>query len=185
MLTHKPDWVAVMTWTGAEQLVAQRFSEGGIENYLPMLYRRDMRYKPDAVPEKPMFPSYIFARISDKQIFQTRTTKGVIQIVSSQHSIITVPQKDIDNVKAFEQTERNWFLHQTQKLVKGAHVTITSGEFAGMQGRMVKGCPDGNFCVSIAVMNISFVIRVRRSELIVATEPETAEVQKTSAGDCL
>lgn len=177
MLTHKPDWVAVMTWTGAEPLVAKRFDEDGIEYYLPMIHKRDLRFKPSEMPEKPMFPSYIFARISDKQIYQTRTTKGVLKIVSSQHSIITVPQRDIDNVRAFEASQRKWFLHETQQLRKGAWVTITNGEFAGMQGRMVKGCPDGNFCVGIEVMNVSFVVRVRRSELVVAPEPEETAME--------
>lgn len=172
MLTKNPDWVAVMTWPNAERLVASRFEEGGIEYYLPMLQGRDLRYKKQLSPEKPMFPCYLFARINDKQIYQTRTTKGVIQIVSSQHSIIVVPQRDIDNVKAFEASQREWFIHETHKLTKGSWVTITNGEFAGMQGRLVKDCPDGNFCVSISVMNVSFVVNVLRSELVSTADPE-------------
>ncbi len=171
MLTHKPDWVAVMTWPGAEHLVAGRFEEANIEYYLPMLHVRDMRYKKIQMPEKPMFPCYLFACINDRQIYQTRTTRGVISIVSSQHSIIVVPERDIENVRAFESSQRKWYIHETQKLVKGASVTIIDGEFAGMQGRMIKGCPDGNFCVSINVMNVSFVVRVRRAELMASAEP--------------
>ncbi|MBR6844792.1 MAG: transcription termination/antitermination NusG family protein [Bacteroidales bacterium] len=174
MLTHKPDWVAVMTWPGAENLVANRFEEGGIEHYLPMIQARDLRFKHDVNPDKPMFPCYLFARINDKQIYQTRTTRGVIQIVSSQHSIIVVPQRDIDNVKAFEASKREWYLHETHKLVKGAWVAVTEGEFAGMQGRLVSNCSDGNFCVSLSVMNISFVVELSRSELVPAAEPADA-----------
>ena len=164
-----------MTFTGAEKLVASRLDESGIENYLPLLHVRDRRHKGTDMPEKPMFTSYLFARINDKQIYQTRTTKGVIQIVSSQHSIIVVPQRDIDNIRTFEATQRDWYFHETQKLVKGARVTITNGEFAGMQGRMVRGCADGNFCVNIEVLNLSFVVRVKRSELVAAPEPEENE----------
>lgn len=178
MLTHNPDWVAVMTFTGAEALVASRFKDDGIEHYLPMLYIKDRRFKKHDLPEGPMFPSYLFARITAKQIYQTRTTKGVIQIVSSNHSIIVVPQRDIDNVRAFETTQRKWQIHQTQQLKKGALVTITNGEFAGMQGRMVRGCADGNFCINIEVMHVSFVVRVRRSELIANPEPEEEETEK-------
>ncbi len=168
MLSNKYEWVAVMTWPHAESLVASRLEEAGIEYYLPMLQGRDLRYKRILTPEKPMFPCYLFAKINDKHIYQTRTVKGVIQIVSSAHSIIVVPQKDIDNVKAFEKSQREWYLRETHKLVKGAEVTITNGEFAGMQGRMVKDNPDGNFCVSITVMNVSFLVHVRRDELVAA-----------------
>ena len=167
MLDSNPSWVAVMTYPNAETLVAERFrkAEPPIEHYLPMLAGKDKRFKKNPLPEKPMFPCYVFARINKKQIYQTRTTKGVLFIVSSQHSIIQIPDKEIAAVKTFEASQRKFFIHETTKLVKGAETLITDGEFAGLQGRIVKGCKDGNFCVSISVMNISFVVRVRRDEM--------------------
>ncbi len=167
MLDSNPSWVAVMTYPGAEPLVAERFRDATppIEYYLPMLYGKDKRFKKNPIQEKPMFPCYVFARINNKQVYQTRTTKGVLFIVSSQHSIIQVPEKDIEAVRAFEASQRKFYIHETTKLVKGAEAIITDGEFAGMRGRLVKGCKDGNFCVSISVMNLSFVVRLRRYEL--------------------
>ncbi len=167
MLTEKPSWVAVMTHPNAETLVAERFrkAEPPIEYYLPMLAGKDKRFKKNPMPEKPMFPCYIFAHINKWQIYPTRTTKGVLFIVSNQHSISQIPDKDIEAVKTFEAAQRKFFIHETTKLVKGAETLITDGEFAGLQGRIVKGCKDGNFCVSISVMNISFVVKVRRDEM--------------------
>ena len=183
MLTSKPTWVAVMTHPNTEILVAERFrnAEPPIECYLPMLATKDKRFKADSIPEKPMFPCYLFARINKKQIYQTRTTRGVIYIVSSQHNIIEVPESDIEAVRAFENSERKFQIHETQKLVKGADVVITNGEFAGLKGRMVKGCKDGNFCVSISVMNVSIVVHVRRDELRSAT-PE--DMEPVEPGPC-
>ena len=162
-----PSWVAVMTHPNAEMLVARRFAEAEppVEHYLPLMRVKDRRFKKDSMPEKAMFPCYLFARINAKQIYQTRTTKGVIAIVSSQHSIIPVPQSDIDKVKTFEATQRKIFIHETSQLVKGAECEIMQGEFAGMRGTLVRGCKDGNFCVSISAMNVSFVVRVKRDEL--------------------
>lgn len=167
MLTSKPSWVAVMTYSNAETLVAEKFRDGEppIEYYLPMLAGKDKRFKKNPLPEKPMFPCYLFAHINNKQIYQTRTTKGVIYIVSSQHSIIEVPEREIEAVRMFEATQRKFFLHETSQLMKGARARITEGEFAGLEGVLVKGCKDGNFSVSISVMNISFVIHARRDEL--------------------
>jgi len=167
MLTSKPSWVAVMTYPNAETLVAEHFrnDEHPIEYYLPMLAGKDKRFKKSPLPEKPMFPCYIFARINNKQIYQTRTTPGVVYIVSSAHSIIEVPERDIEAVRRFEASQRKFFIHETSQLTKGAEAIITEGEFAGLKGRLVKGCKDGNFCVSISVMNMSFVVRLRRDEL--------------------
>ena len=175
MLTSKPSWVAVMTHPQAETLVAERLRNAEIECYLPMLAEKDKRFKKNPIQEKPMFPCYLFARISDRQIYQTRTTKGVIYIVSSQHSIIEVPEREIEAVRTFETTQRKIFLHETSELVKGAETVITQGEFAGLRGRLVKGCKDGNFCVSISVMNISFVVHLRRNELRPVTTEEHAD----------
>ena len=108
---------------------------------------------------------FLFVRINNKQIFQTRTTRGVIAIVSSNHSIIQVPDREIEAIRRFEASQRKIHLHETAQLVKGAEVTILSGEFAGMQGRLIKDCKDGNFSVQISALNISFVVQVKRSEL--------------------
>lgn len=167
MLDSRPAWVAVMTHPNTEALVAQRFQESipPIECYLPMMGVRDRRFKQDAQPEKPMFPNYVFARINNKQVYQTRTTHGVIYIVSSQHSIIQVPDREIEAVRRFEASQRKYRFIETSKLVRGAQAIIREGEFAGLEGTLVKDCKDGNFCVSIEVMNISIVVHVRRDEL--------------------
>lgn len=174
MLTSKPSWVAVMTYPNAETLVAEHFrnDEHPIEYYLPMLAGKDKRFKKNPLPEKPMFPCYIFAHINNKQIYQTRTTHGVVYIVSSAHSIIEVPERDIEAVRRFEASQRKFFIHETSQLTKGAEAIITEGEFAGLKGRLVKGCKDGNFCVSINVMNMSFVVHLRRDELRPASTDE-------------
>lgn len=173
MLTSKPAWVAVMTRPNAETLVAERFREAEppIECYLPMMMGKDKRFKRNPNQEKPMFPNYLFARINDKQIYQTRTVKGVACIVSSQHSIIQVPDREIEAVRLFENTQRKIHFHETSHLVRGAKATILEGEFAGMEGTLVKQCKDGNFSVNIEVMNISIVVHVKRNELRPAEEP--------------
>ncbi|MBO7100509.1 MAG: transcription termination/antitermination NusG family protein [Bacteroidales bacterium] len=177
MLDSKPSWVAVMTYPNAESLVAQRFedAEPPIEHYLPKIAGRDKRFKKNPLPEKAMFPCYLFARINNKQIYQTRTTRGVLRIVSTQHSIIQVPDRDIENIRRFEASLRDIHIHETIKLVRGAHIHITEGEFAGMEGTIVKGCKDGNFCVSIDVMHVSIVVQLRREELIPVMEEAEQE----------
>lgn len=174
MLTSTPAWCAVLTYPNAETTVANNFAkaEPPIEYYLPMLANRDRRFKHNDMPEKAMFPCYIFVRINNKQVYQTRTTHGVVYIVSSQHSICVVPDSDIEAVRRFEASQRKVFVHETHKLVKGAPATILNGEFAGMQGRLLKDCKDGNFAVSISVLNMSFVVHVKRSELRPSTDDE-------------
>lgn len=175
MLTKRHAWVAVMTRSHFEATVASLLEEAGIEAYLPMMKVRDLRNKRGGMIEKPMFPCYLFARINNSQVYQTRTTRGAVGIVTINHNIIEVPQRDIDNVHAFEASQRQVFIRETCKLIKGAWVTVTGGEFAGMTGRLLKDCNDGNFCVSLSVMNLSFVVELGRSELLPVDEPTEEE----------
>lgn len=167
MLDSRHAWVAVMTFPNAETKVADNFenAEPPIEYYLPMMAVKDRRRKLVDMQEKPMFPGYIFAHINNKQVYQTRTTKGVMFIVSSQHSIVKVPDKEIEAVRKFEATKRKFFTAATSSLVKGAKVTVLEGEFAGMEGTLLKGNRNGNFCVNISVMNVSIIVHLKRSEL--------------------
>lgn len=165
MLTDKFEWVAVMTNPQAERKAAKALGDLGLEVYLPMLCGHDRRHKGADGMEKPMFPGYLFVKINNRLIYDTRTARGVFGIVTSDHSACVVPQCDIDNVRAFEATQRKVFVHDTSALVKGAMATITAGEFAGMQGRLIRGCKDGNFAVCIEVMHLSLVVHVRRDEL--------------------
>ena len=172
MLTEEHEWAAVMTYPQAERLAASTLQSLGIEVYLPLLPGRDRRFKKEQMPEKPMFPCYLFAKINKREVYMTRTARGVFGLVTSNHSVCVVPQRDIDNVRVFEASQRKVFIHDTSKLTKGALATITNGEFAGMQGRLIRGCKDGNFAVSIEVMNVSFVVHIRRDELAPANTPE-------------
>ena len=179
MLDSNPAWVAVMTHPNAEPLVAERFrtADPPVECYLPLIVGKDKRFKEKDKVEKPMFPCYLFAHINDKQIYQTRTTRGVIYIVSSQHSIITMRDSEIEAIRRFEATQRKVYFYETSQLRRGAKATILAGEFAGMEGTLVKQCKEGNFCVNIEVMNISIVVHVKREELRPCgkEEPEESE----------
>ena len=160
-----------MTLPGKEQYVARRFEDADdphgqkpIEYYLPMLAIRDKRRK-ELMPEKPMFPGYIFAHINKRQILATRSTRGVLFIVTSRHEVITMRDSEIEAIRRFEATQRNFHIRETAKLVKGARAKILSGEFAGLEGVLVKDDKDGNFAISIDVMNTSFLVHIKRSEL--------------------
>ena len=138
MLGEKREWVAVMTYTGSEATVARRFEAADdphgqkpIEYYLPMLANKDKRFK-QQIAEKPMFPGYIFAHINKFQVLATRSCRGVLHIVSSHHEVVTMRDSEIEAIRRFEATQRQFQIRETALLVKGARTRIMSGEFAGL-----------------------------------------------------
>lgn len=175
-----------MTYPGSETRVARRFEEDDdphgqkpIEYYLPMLAIRDRRCKGDNMVERPMFPGYIFAHINKRQILATRSCHGVLFIVTNRHEIITMRDSEIEAIRRFEATQRAYRICETSKLIKGAHATILSGEFAGLEGVLVKDDKDGNFAVNISVMNLSFLVHIKRSELRATNTAEMPENNDT------
>ena len=51
-------------------------------------------------------------------------------------------------------------VYNTDHLKKDAHVAVVAGEFAGLQGIIIKDCKDGNFAVQIEKLNLSLVVRL-------------------------
>lgn len=173
MKGNEQHWVVAFTYPGDEQKVQQRYAQlkPPIECYLPLVRRFEGGRYTGEVAYEPMFPCYLFLKINQYRIYDARTARGVIKLLSKPNfdtgfrELAEVTESEMNAIRAFEETHRKFYLHESSKLVKGATATILSGEFKGMTGRLVKACKDGNFCITIEAVGKSFVTRISRSEL--------------------
>ncbi len=173
MKGNEQHWVVAFTYPGDEKRVQQRYAQHQppIECYLPLIKRFEGGRYTSEVEDEPMFPCYLFLKINQYRIYDARTTKGVIKLLSKPNfetgfrELAEVSDDEMNAIRSFEATHRKFYLHESSKLVKGAAATILSGEFKGMTGRLVKACKDGNFSITIEAVGKSFVTRISRSEL--------------------
>lgn len=165
MLSDDPQWVAVYTTSRAEKRVAERITEAGIENYLPL--RRVKRHWSDRIKvvEEPLIKSYTFARITARQESLLRNVIGVVWIVAFKHSVATIPDEQIEAMRQFVDSEKAVAVYEASQLKYGVHVEITEGPFAGRRGDIISDCKDGNFAIKIEALNFTLVVDIDQNIL--------------------
>lgn len=159
-------WVAVYTKARAEKKVAENLNAlqlkpgcEGVRSYLPLQHQLHSWSDRKKWVDVPLFTSYVFVRITQRQLEYVRSTDGVAWVVGFGKSSLPafVPQREIDALRRLMDKQMQVFVEQTDKLHKGAHVKILTGAFAGMEGSLVSDCKDGNFAVSVTALNSSIV----------------------------
>jgi len=166
-LTDKPQWVAVYTTARAEKAATQRIAQDLLlETYLPM--HRVVRQWSDRMKlvEVPLLPSYTFVKMTEHDILNVRQVRGVSGIVSFPNSgIAVIPQQDMDAMRRMVESKEAVHVYNTLSLHEGAAVRVVAGHFEGLEGVIVDKCPDGNFAVQIAHLNIYLVMTLEPAVL--------------------
>ena len=91
---------------------------------------------------KPLFPGYFFARFCPENSFESvKATRGVLQVVSSGRMPIPVHDKIVREIQDRVQ-EDGLIRMRPQVLAPGIRVTIQSGPFEGLMGRVERELDD-------------------------------------------
>ena len=171
MLSKEPQWVAVYSNPRWEKRLEQNLREAGFEAYLPM--RRELHAWSDRKKwvEVPLIKSYVFAKISDKQVISLRQVSGLAYIVRFENGIATRPDSEIQMMKDFLSAEIDVQVRTTELLRMGRKVRITGGALEGKEGVLVSNCEEGNFAVEITGISMAMIIHVE-SELLELVEDD-------------
>lgn len=175
-LTQELQWVAAYTSPRAEKTVTDRISaELQLQTYLPLhhvLRRWSDRVKSIQVP---LIPSYTFVKMRECDIWRVRDIKGVCGFVSFPHTgIASIPEADMLNLRRFAESKAEVHVHNLDQLHVGAYVKVVEGEFAGMEGRIVRDEHGGNFAVEISGLNLYLSVTLQQ-ELLQAIDPPKTE----------
>jgi len=128
------NWYAIYTKPRSEKKVNELLLETGIITYLPLKQVRKRWSDRIKLVEKPLFPSYIFIKISDKEYELVRRVYGVVNFVYYQHKPAKIRDKEINVIKKFlKKTD-----HSTIDFVPSDEVIILEGVLCGKKGKIVK-----------------------------------------------
>lgn len=160
MLSKRPSWVAIYTQSRFERKVEERLRNAGFETYLPLIEEKRKWSDRMKMVEFPLILSYVFAKITSTDPSTVRSVPGVVYIVSFRSTIETIPDEEIEAMRLFVDKKKKIYIHDNSLLKRGAKVFITEGEFAGMQGELIKDCKDGNFGIRIGAIGVSLVTEI-------------------------
>ena len=164
-----PKWYAVYTRPRWEKKVDQLLKQQGLESYCPL--NKVKRKWSDRIKlvEEPLFKSYVFVRISEKEKTPVRMTNGVINFVYWDGKPAIVKDKEIDSIKRFLDEYEHV---QAIDIRPHQRVIVTSGPFMDQEGEVLEL---RNKMVKVAIDSLGYVLvaNIDRSKLNSA--PPTAE----------
>lgn len=129
-------WLAAYTRSQHEQQVATQLKQKSVEHLLPT-YQRLARWT-DRVKRScaPLFPGYIFVRVSDAERVRVLETAGVVSLVSRAGKAVPLSPEDVSQLRACCVAAHNLEPHPYLKV--GRRVRVKHGPFAGWEGTLLE-----------------------------------------------
>jgi len=136
----EPSWYALYTRARHEKRVDTALRERSFEAYLPLVARLRQWHDRQKVVEFPMFPSYVFARTSLRDLPAALSTPGVATVVRFNGRPVPISSEEIGNVRRFSKAlaEAGTDAHLGPLVSVGQQVRVVSGPFAGVEGTVLE-----------------------------------------------
>lgn len=150
-------WLVIYTTPRAEKKANERLAEQGIETYLP-LYKTIRQWSDRKKKvEIPLFNSYVFVKVSEKERLSVLETDGVVRFLYFLGKPAVVRQKEIDAIRLFLQETEGLKI----KVEVGQKVEIATGPMEGVFGEVVRVGKD-KLMLRIEQLSMSLVAEVDR-----------------------
>lgn len=167
--TH-PRWIAAVTQPQREMWARENVERQGHEACLPMCREQLVRNGSLKVIERPLFPRYLFVRVTVQWRFLTGTF-GVIGVILDGEAPAVVSDSAIDEIA--QAAGPNGILDIVPKtepdIRRGTRVRIVSGgPFRGLVGTFVGMSGDERVRVLLSMFGRQSTVRVMRSAIRVA-----------------
>jgi transcriptional antiterminator RfaH len=137
-------WFVIHVKPRRENFAATNVSALGVEILLPRVKVERLVRGTAKQTGKPLFPGYFFARFSPENSFESvKAARGVLQVVSSGRIPIPVDERVVREIQG-RVREDGLIQIRPPVLAPGIRVTIQSGPFEGMMGRVERELDDRN-----------------------------------------
>jgi transcription antitermination factor NusG len=131
-------WYVIYTRTNQEKRIYENLKNEKIECFLPL--RKILRQWSDRKKwiEEPLFKSYIFVNVSNKEFFNVLCIPGVIGYVCFEGKAYPVPEQQIVNIEKFVSQQEKEIVLTRERIKTGAQAEILTGPLQGVRGEIIK-----------------------------------------------
>jgi transcription antitermination factor NusG len=151
-------WYALYTKPRWEKKVDKALQQKGIESYCPL--NRVKRKWSDRIKtiEEPLFKSYVFVKVEEKDKTEVRYVDGVLNYVYWNGKPAVVKEEEIIEIKKFLNDYENVEVRNIE--VKPAdEVVVNAGVMVGATGRVLRVM--GNNMVEVRIESLGFVLTAK------------------------
>ena len=138
ILSNKLNWYAVYTKPRWEKKVAKLLDEKGIENYCPLNKVVKQWSDRKKVVMEPIFKSYVFVRVEDKEKFELKNISGILNFVYWLGKPAIVRDEDIDTIRKFLNEFGEVTVSEIDQLKVNAKVRVKQGIMMNYLGLLVE-----------------------------------------------
>ena len=156
-------WFAVFTRSHHEKRVAQYYAERNIEHLLPVssVMRQWSHYRKVTL-ELPLFPNYLFVRISRRERTRAVEVPGALSLVGQ--SSVPAPLPDAE-IEALREGLKLSSVAPHPYLVVGARVRINKGVLSGREGIVLRNKNSCRVVLTLSHIMRSFAVEVDAADV--------------------
>lgn len=153
-------WYAVRTRSRHEKVVERQLQGRGIEVFYPIVTRLHKWSDRRKLVECPLFAGYAFVRIapSPEERVKVLQAHGVVELVGAQNQAISIPDEQIEAVKAVVAGNVPFTDHVFLKV--GQRVRVRGGSLDGVEGVLVANNGSRNLVISVEPIQRSLSIKI-------------------------
>jgi len=131
-------WYAVYTAPRAEKKVSERFTQEGIEHYLPI--QTVKRRWSDRIKEVqvPVVNGYIFVRIMPTKFIKVTHVYGALAFVKEGGQPAAIPDTQLEALRFMVDHADEPVEYSQDTFERGESITITKGPLEGMMGELIE-----------------------------------------------
>ena len=130
------NWYAIYTASRNEKKVFDRLEKEGVSAFLPLIKKQRQWSDRKKWVEMPLFPSYLFVKISASEHLKVLKISGVVKFISFEGKAVSIPEKQIETIKAMILS--GYELESTgEKFESGDKIRIAAGPLIGLEGIFV------------------------------------------------
>jgi transcription antitermination factor NusG len=172
-----PLWYTAYTLSRHEKAVAQQLGLRQVETYLPLYLSVRQWAERRAVVQMPLFPGYVFVRISGGERIRVLEHPSVIRLVTFNGKPIPLPDSEIERLRAaLELCKAEPFPF----LIPGKRVRVRSGPLAGLEGTILRRKGRMRLVVSVEAIERSIIFDLDGSDLESTINQESPYQVKTA-----
>ena len=153
------NWYAAYTKSRNEKKVLALLQKENIEVYLPLQKKLKQWSDRKKWVEVPLFNSYIFVKISEKEYYQVLQTPGIIKYISFEGKAVSIPENQILALQKIVEGNLNFEI-SSEIFKKGDQIRIDSGSFAGIYGELIEVRENRKFLIRIEPIGYSLLINM-------------------------
>lgn len=158
MVLSSGSWIAAQVRAGVEKHVAALLTAKGYELFLPT-YERKRRWSDRIKYEQvPLFPGYVFCRITGQEYGPLYSTAGVVRLVGVGRVPAVIPDSEIENLQRAVHSRKP--LSPATYLTTGRKVRVSAGPLMGAEGRFIATKGVSQLVVSVHLLQRSVAVEV-------------------------